>query len=145
MRIETKLIREGRMVGDIVWICDYRQPDLSIKPIRNVPPTKVAIVSNEDLSKNKTVYYSKNHFVPISKKGALLKKVISPVDNTGFRSRSGEEVNVFDNENECIAFYRKQCDDIIKRLEAKKLVAVQHIQSSIDEIKEKKLFKQKES
>jgi hypothetical protein len=141
MKLKTELIREGRRVGEIVWVCDYRQPDLSIKPIRHVPPTKVAIVSNDDLPKNKTVYYSKTHFVPVNKKGALLKKVISPVDNTGFRSRSGEEINVFENECECINFYRKQCDDIIKRLEAKKLVAVQHIQSSIDEIKERKLLK----
>lgn len=35
-------------------------------------------------------------------------KVISPVDNTGFRGRSGATLYVFDNEAECITAWNEQ-------------------------------------
>jgi len=125
MKIATKKIRDGEMVGDIVWVCDFRKPDLDKKPIRHVKPTKVIIKSNEDLPKNKTVYYSMNHFSPINNKGKATSKIISPVDNTGYRSFSGVEINVFDNEVECKAYYRCQCQDVINRYHAKISCAVE--------------------
>jgi hypothetical protein len=134
MRIETKSIREGARIGEIVWICDYRQPDISIKPIRHVPPTKVIIVSNDELPKNKTVYYSATHFAPLSKKGEPLKKIISPVDNTGYRTRSGDEVAVFDNEGECIQHYQSQCDAIMAAFEYEKTQVIQRLDESIRKV-----------
>jgi len=101
VRIETKQVRIGQLDGKIVWICHYNRPDMHKKALRNLPPTKVIIRSNDELPKNKTVYYSASHFSPLSKKGLPLAKVISPVDNTGYRSRAGNELHVFDNEEEC--------------------------------------------
>ena len=116
MKIDTKEIREGGRIGEKVWICDYRRPDLYKKPIRNITPTLCVICSNDDLPKNKTVYYSETHFRPVSAKGVVLKKIISPVDNTGFRSYSGVELSVFDSEEECKKHFVKQCFSVAGKL-----------------------------
>ena len=117
MKIETKEIREGKRVGERVWICDYRRPDLNKKPIRNIPPTYCEVVDNDGLPNHKRVCYSKTHFRPISKSGSLLKRIISPVDNTGYRSFCGVELNVFDNEEECKKHFVRQCLDVAERFQ----------------------------
>lgn len=104
-------------IGDLVWICDYRHDDIINKPIRHVVPQKVMIVDNADLPKNKTVYYSPIHFVPLGKNDAPKKQVIAPFDNTGFRGRTGTSVNIFDSEQECRDFYRVQCQRIKAEIE----------------------------
>ena len=114
MRIDTNKIMDGQRAGDIVWICHYHRPDMEKKALRNVPPTKVIVRDNSVLPKNKTVYYSKSHFSPLSKKGEPTAKVISPVDNTGYRSRCGSMLYVFDNEIECVAEWNKQLLNHIK-------------------------------
>jgi len=134
MRFETKLIRDGAMMGHKVWVCDYRQPDLNKKPIRHVKPTKVIIVSNEDLPKNKTVYYSKTHFRPLNDKGNRTSKVIKPVDNTGYRSYAGEEINVFDSEIQCKQYYGAQCDAIIHRLQERIETAIEGLHRQQQEV-----------
>jgi hypothetical protein len=96
-------------IGDTVWICDYRHDDIMNKPIRHVIPQAVVIADNADLPKNKTVYYSPIHFLPLGKGGVPKKQVIAPFDNTGFRGRTGTSVNIFDSEKECRAFYLIQC------------------------------------
>lgn len=126
MKIETKEIRDGDRVGDIVWICHYNRPDLDKKPLRNLPPTQALIKSNEDLPKNKRVYYSQNHFVVIGKKGKQTSKIISPVDNTGFRSRCGNELYVFTTESECIHEWNKQLDEHCDRLNERELNAAKY-------------------
>ena len=116
MKIETKVIRDGGNIGDVVWICHYNRPDLHKKPLRNLPPMQVVVTDNSILPKNKTVYYSDTHFAPLNKKGEPTKKVISPVDNTGWRSLCGNELFVFTTEEECNAEWNKQiqahCDMI---------------------------------
>ena len=108
MRIDTSDIRDGKHIGEIVWICHYNRPDLNKKALRNVPPTKVIVVDNDVLPNNKRVYYSLTHFIPLNKDDKPLKKVISPVDNTGFRTRSGNELYVFTDEEECIQEWNNQ-------------------------------------
>ena len=88
MKIETSEIREGKRNGEIVWICHYNQPDLNKKPLRNLKPTRCIICSNDDLPKNKRVYYSESHFKPLSKHGVKLSTVISPVDNINKKASS---------------------------------------------------------
>jgi hypothetical protein len=117
MRIYTKTIRDGCHIGEIVWICHYNRPDLHKKALRNVPPTKVMVMDNAILPKNKTVYYSDTHFAPIGKSGEPTKKVISPVDNTGFRSRCGNELFVFTTEEECIKEWNDQLEEHCGRLD----------------------------
>lgn len=101
--------KNGLMIGSTVWICDYRYRDIDDKPIRHVKPTQVIIVDNEELPKNKRVYYSEVHFRPLGKSGAPLKQVIAPFDNTGYRSNTGTSVNIFFTEEECNAHYAYQC------------------------------------
>ena len=108
MQIDTDKIMEGRCNGEIVWICHYNRPDMQKKALRNVPPTKVIVRSNDELPPNKRVYYSASHFSPLNKKGGPLAKVISPVDNTGYRSRCCNKLYVFDNEEECIGMWNTQ-------------------------------------
>lgn len=111
MQIVTKEVREGMHDDRVVWICHYNQPDLHKKALRNVPPTKAIILPNSKLPSNKRVYYSESHFAPLTKKEEITKKVISPVDNTGYRSLAGNDLFVFDNEDECISCWNEQIDD----------------------------------
>jgi len=134
MRIDTKKIMGGQLVGDIVWICHYHRPDMQKKALRNVPPTKVIVRDNSELPKNKRVYYSKNHFSPLNKSGDPTAKVISPVDNTGYRSRSGSMLYVFDNEAECIAEWNKQLFNHIEVIDELIAGAAKHWQDEKDKL-----------
>ena len=53
MKIETKEVRDGKHTGKEVWVCHYLRPDLDKKALRNVPPTKALIKSNDELPKTK--------------------------------------------------------------------------------------------
>ena len=117
MKIPTKHVQDGNLDGKTFWICHYNRPDLDKKPLRNVPPTKVLVVNNNELPKNKTVYYSNSHFRPLNKKGDPLSKVISPVDNTGFRSLQGNPLFVYDNEKECVDEWNSQLQSVADAIE----------------------------
>lgn len=99
-------------IGDEVWICDYRHDNINNQPIRNVVPQKVVIEDNNNLPKNKRVYYSNVHFLPVGVNGKPKKQVIAPFDNTGYRGYTGVSVQIFLTENECRAAYIKQCETI---------------------------------
>jgi hypothetical protein len=115
MRISTKEVRDGMHNGKVVWICHYNQPDLNKRPLRNVPPTKVLVRDNSEA--NKRIFYSKSHFAKLGKGGKTTSVIISPVDNTGYRSLAGNELFVFDCESECIAEFNKQVDSVIMAVE----------------------------
>jgi len=120
MKIDTDEITKNEdHVGEKVWICHYLQPDIDKKPLRSVPPTRVIIRSNDELPCNKTVYYSAVHFSPLGAKGQALARVISPVDNTGFRSRSGNSLCVYTTEAECVASWNAQLSEVMARLKEK--------------------------
>ena len=133
---------EDLKAGQKVYICDFRQEDLNKKPIRNVQPMLVQVVSNDDLPKNKTVYYSDVHFRMIKSKGeGVTSRIIAPFDNTGYRSYSGVMLNIFDNYEECADLFKLQIDDVIQRLEHKKEFAVIAIQQNIDALAKLKVNK----
>lgn len=80
-----------RVLGKMVWICDYRaNEDPKKKPIRNIEPTPVVVTDAKETSKD--IYYSPVYFRPV-KNGKVSSKVIAPMDNTGFRCHTGESVN----------------------------------------------------
>lgn len=122
-------------IGDTVWICDYRHDDIMNKPIRHVVPQKVLIADNADLPKNKTVYYSPIHFVPLGKNDVPKKQVIAPFDNTGFRGRTGTSVNIFDTEKECRDFYLTQCKSIESQIQTARNDWMARFDAMTDEIK----------
>jgi hypothetical protein len=111
MKIETQEVRDGKHNGKLVWVCHYNRPDMDKKPLRNLPPTKVLVRCNEKFKPKKTVYYSMSHFSPVNKDDKPLARLISPVDNTGFRGRTGAELSVFDTEAECIAQWNAELKD----------------------------------
>lgn len=129
MNINTTEVRDGLHTGKEVWVCHYLRPDVYKNPLRNVPPTKVLIKCNTELPKNKRGYYSKVHFAPISNKGKVLARVISPVDNTGFRSRCGNELHVFTEEAECVEAWNNQIDRACFDLETQELKAAKQWKS----------------
>ena len=131
----TKKVRAGELDGLRLWVCHFNKPDLDKKALRNVPPTFVEVVSNNRLPKGKRVYYSVSHYVAVSKKGALSSKVISPVDNTGYRSHFGNMLFTFVDEAECRAAWSRMISAHIARLEEKKASIVDVIQAEIDELK----------
>lgn len=121
MKIDIKEITDGnKWVGKMVWICDFRRPDLDKKPIRHVRPTNVLVRSNEELPPKTRIYYSNNHFCKLNSKGEPTASGIIPVvDNTGYRMISGTPVLVFDNEEECNEAYCIMADAIIDQLDLK--------------------------
>ena len=114
MKLITKDIRDGKHRGEIVWVTHFNQPDLDKKALRNVPPTKCIVKSIDETKKR--VYYSENYFAPLSKKGEATAKVISPVDNTGFRSHCGNELFVFTTEEEAIELWNSQVTAAVNTL-----------------------------
>ena len=135
----TKEVRDGVRDGQELWVCDFRQPDLNKKAARNIAPTMCLVVSNDALPKNKTVYYSNSHFVPYNSKGKLTKKVIGPVDNTGFRCRSGVYLQTFRHEKECVDFWNKQVQEVIYAVEFKIKTARIYWENTKKELAEKLL------
>lgn len=117
MKIETALVREGKHLGKKVWVCHYNRPDMYKKPLRNIPPTEVLIRSIDELPKGKKVYYSDVFFSPLNKKGEPLAKVISPVDNTGYRGYCGNELHIFNNEKECKEHWNNQLNNYFVKLD----------------------------
>ncbi len=116
--INIQDIRDGKLDGQYIWICDFRFKDFRNKPIRNVKPQKVLVRNNSELNKNKIIYYSSSHFIALNKKDEPIKsKVIGLFDNTGFRSYTGIAVNCFETEEECRKCYGKQLKIAIKGLE----------------------------
>ena len=110
MKYNLTEITNAEHDGVIVYICDIRHNDSPFsKLIRNVPPIKVIIQSNDELPSNKRVNYSLSHFKKLNKYDEPLKSsIIKPFDNTGYRSFTGIGLNVFDNMDECIEFYKAQ-------------------------------------
>ena len=109
--MNTSEIMNEHHIGETVWVCHYNIPDLHKKPLRNVPPTKCIVMSISANPPSKKVYYSSTYFAPVNKKGDPTKKVISPVDNTGYRSLSGAPLFVFSNESDCISEWNRQIAD----------------------------------
>jgi len=129
MQIDTKEVREGKHDGDVVWVCHYNRPDMNKKALRNIPPTKVLIRPESELPKNKVVYYSESFFSPLNRQGNPLAKVISPVDNTGYRSNVGNELFVFDNEKDCDFEWARQVQSHVVVLDGLIRGAAKHWQT----------------
>lgn len=108
MKYNIKNITTGGMDGKIVYISHFNKPDFDKKPIRNLSPRKVIILSNDELPKNKRINYSESHFRAVSKAGKVLSTVYPVFDNTGYRARTGELVNVYSTMEECVLDYN--CD-----------------------------------
>jgi len=115
----TKLVRLGELDGIEVWVCHYNRPDLQKKALRNTPPTKCLVRPTSELPKNKTVYYSESFYSPLGKSGKPTAKIISPVDNTGYRSHCGNMLYTFKNEADCIAEWNSQIAGVLKRIQVK--------------------------
>lgn len=137
MQIDIKEITTGKRNGEIVYVCDFRQPDLNKKPIRKVLPTRVLVVSNAEAKE--TIYYSESHFVELKADGTRKAKIIKPYDNTGFRGYTGEPVSVFTEEKECVDFFNNQCDKILEELNRKKDTVIDSINMQINEINNLKI------
>lgn len=115
MEIPISEVTDGSRNGEVVYVCDYRLNDeIHRKPIRVVPPTKVVVVSNDDVDKN--VYYSSSAFKVIGKNGNTTSKIIVPYDNTGYRSYPGVPLKVFTDEQECIEHWNSDVDVAIKAI-----------------------------
>lgn len=121
-KIDVKDISSGSMNGELVWVCDYRRPDLHKKAARNVPVQKVLVVSSDDL--NQKIYYSNSAFLKLNKNGLATKQVVKLFDNTGFRTYAGVPLNVFDNESECVACWNRQIGDVVESINLKKQIVI---------------------
>jgi hypothetical protein len=132
MEIETQEIQDGKHEGEIVWVTHYNQPDLNKKALRSVPPTKCIIRSIDETDKR--VYYSKMYFAPLNAKGETTKRVISPVDNTGYRRRCGNQLFVFTVEEEANIAWNEQVQAVIGELEHLAITASQKLINRANEL-----------
>lgn len=119
MKWEKYLETEGSVVGNRVYIVDIRMSDGNAY-IRHVEPTLVEITNNSELPKGKNIYYSNYHFRKVGKKGNVLKQIIAPFDNTGYRAYTGVSVYVFNTYEEAVDKYNSQLDEVIKVFEGRK-------------------------
>jgi len=127
-------VRNGKLNGQMVWICDLRYDNYGDKPIRHIRPTKALVRDNKETTKN--IYYSESHFVELNKKDEPIKsKVHSVFDSTGFRSRTGTPLQVFNNEADCRKAYTSQVSVAIHGLENHKKSVVKTIDDKIEELK----------
>lgn len=146
MKIDIlEVTKNSDNVGKTFWVCDYRKPDINKKAIRHVKPTCVMVLNEkhfEDLGKKfPRVYYSAFVLVPIDRKGKLkYSQYIVPYDNTGYRSYTGIPLNVFDNEQECIDFYNKQIDIVLKMYQDYMSTIIQSLSKEHNEIENLKLI-----
>ena len=106
-------VSKGYLNGEVLWVCDYRQPDLNKKPIRVVKPTKVLVRPMSTTREN--IYYSESYFSPLGKDNKPLKKVIKLYDNTGYMSYPGVPLRVFTDEYVCKVAFSDMCVDVIDR------------------------------
>lgn len=110
--IEATVVSNGENNGSRVWVCDLRWTDFNNKPIHKVEPTFVEITPSTEVKGH--IYYSDSVFLPINKKGSVLKsKVIKLYDNTGFRSYPGIALRIFRDERECKMAFSEMCCDVI--------------------------------
>lgn len=145
MQINTKEVREGKHDGRVVWICHYNSRDIYKKPLRKVPPTKTLVVSNDGLWRDSYGFtrhdnlcrYNKSHFIPFNKNGKLSTRVVSPIDTTvaGY-GEDGNELYVFDNEEECVKEWNNQLDHCISIVDG--LIAVGFLHQKKNELLEMK-------
>lgn len=143
MKFEEFIKTECNKLGNRVWVCDYRHNDISNKPIRHVEPKEVEIFSNDDLPKGKTVYYSDIHFRPVGVRGSVLHQIIAPFDNTGYRSNTGDSLNVFLTKRECVEHYIKQSREVQSEIITERERLNERLDKMVEdiEVKIKKLLK----
>lgn len=122
------------IIGKEVWICDYRINDPNNKPIRSISPKLARIFDNDDLPKNKIVYYSPIHFREV-KGGKVLSTIIAPYDNTGYRHVSGKCVNIFENKTDCINHFNGQLNKGIEQMQRYKDKQIKDIDAHIMSMK----------
>ena len=133
-QMDTSYKNIENVLGKQFWICDYRLNwAKDSKPIRNVTPKLVQVVSNDELPKNKHVYHSPIHFKEVNN-WKVISTVISPYDNTGYRAYPGIPVNIFNDREECIEFFKEQCNTAIKEYEEELERRTREIHSRIAEI-----------
>lgn len=113
---EEKIAAGDYSAGDSFWVTDFRHDNVLEKPIRNVKPTEVRLFPNDELPKNKKVYYADYHFRPYGKTGKVMAQIIAPYDNTGFRSYTGNSLNIFLSKDEAEAHYIAQCEIVRKQV-----------------------------
>lgn len=115
MKLEIKELRDGKHNGKTVWVCDFRWTDFDKKEDRNIKPTQVLVRSTSETAKR--VNYSDSFFSEIKKDKVVNSSMIKLFDNTGYRSYAGVALNVFTEESECRAHYKKQANEVLKAFE----------------------------
>lgn len=148
MKIDiTDVVSTEKYVGKKLWICDYRKT-IDKKAARNVKPTEVYIAGEKDFEEaelSPKIYYSAVGFATLKKNGTPnLKKLISPFDNTGYRSYAGIGVMVFDNENECIDAYNDQVLVVVSLYENEIKTIISSLATEMQEIKNLTISKSEE-
>lgn len=140
MEIPSEEIKKGnKWVGQFLWICDYRRPDLNKKAIRHQKPTLVIVRKQPEKAEDHIGYSSDNYFVKISAKGVESNTKIAFHDSTSSRHSDGEPVKVFDNERECIAAYNALADKIITDFDEKLKIVVEKLEKERQEIIDNKI------
>ncbi len=108
MQVDIDDVRNGKKDAEIVYICSVMRINSDKKRIEKILPTKVLIVSNKEIEDNYN--YSLSHFIELNEKGIRKFNII----------RLNSKISIFTEKQECINFFNKKCDKILKKLEEDK-------------------------
>lgn len=108
MQVDIDDVRNGKKDDEIVYICSVMLINSDKKRIEKILPTKVLIVSNKEIEDNYN--YSLSHFIELNENGIRKFNII----------RLNSKISIFTEKQECINFFNKKCDKILKKLEEDK-------------------------
>lgn len=108
MQVDIDDVRNGKKDDEIVYICSVMLINSDKKRIEKILPTKVLIVSNKEIEDNYN--YSLSHFIELNEKEIRKFNII----------RLNSKISIFTEKKECINFFNKKCDKILKKLEEDK-------------------------
>jgi hypothetical protein len=112
-------IEAGTMaVGDEVWIVHYWYRDINRSPARDLPPTHVQIVRNNQDEPIRYIGYLEPdgyHFRPLGKNGQPLAKIFSPHDYEWYTDELS--AHIYLTEAEAQADYREQIAVVMEQLD----------------------------
>ena len=112
MKIKHEDIRNEKLDGMEVWICDYTWNDYhNVKPSAHIKPQRAIVRNNKDGCRG---LGAGSHVVSLNVDGSIskAKNKIYYVSNFWVST-----YNIFDNETECRKYYTEQCTKAIREKE----------------------------
>lgn len=115
LRYATRAENLDKIIGERVWICDYRAgTDVFNRPIRAIKPMLVEV--RDATQARKKIYRSPVYFLSVKRDGTVGKQEICPVDNTEALTSVDIFPNTTEGEMECKRSYLAKIDEALSEV-----------------------------